>query len=321
MLNYQDFSRGAMFIMTNQMKKIDKVVILKCRSEQFPVRVTEVADDVVSLFHCFHDSYKEKKVRDHTHVSDSSFANSLEDEHANCSENVGWYIGKDAVGSHADAVSNDTNFLGRHSLVNEGVDVFGSSVIVPETELQETEDIPRQTFKVGEFGNLNKDGLDNELVANKVDEACLQLVTEEDDKVDGPILSPIKLTEPDMTKAHEKEDELDPKNLINSKVDPEELFCRNNTNHVGVFLTEESKGFEQILKNKRGAKLIADIENTILAKLAQNEKKRGKKSKNVSRYIQASIPKGKIVNSSLSDFDFKKKRRDLCKDATDAWEI
>ncbi|XVF00325.1 hypothetical protein REPUB_Repub03eG0275200 [Reevesia pubescens] len=41
-------------------KKIDEVIILKCGGEKYPVRVTEVEDDVISLFHCCHDSYKSK---------------------------------------------------------------------------------------------------------------------------------------------------------------------------------------------------------------------------------------------------------------------
>ncbi|XVF37363.1 hypothetical protein REPUB_Repub20aG0001600 [Reevesia pubescens] len=50
--NFLDFSRGAMMIMTNQLKRIDEVIIINCGCEKYPVRVTKVGEDVISLFHC-----------------------------------------------------------------------------------------------------------------------------------------------------------------------------------------------------------------------------------------------------------------------------
>ncbi|XVF34829.1 hypothetical protein REPUB_Repub18cG0092000 [Reevesia pubescens] len=75
--NYQDFNRVAMLIMTNQLKKIEEVIALKCGGETFLVRVSEVGEDVISLFHYFHNTLKGKSMTVKNSKGCNSSADSL----------------------------------------------------------------------------------------------------------------------------------------------------------------------------------------------------------------------------------------------------
>ncbi|XVF14642.1 hypothetical protein REPUB_Repub09cG0078800 [Reevesia pubescens] len=69
------------------------------------------------------------------------------------------------------------------------------------------------------------------------------------------------------------------------------------------------------IKNKRGAKSIADIEDSIINKVYKKSRRKGRRRKNFFHSIQNQYSGSKIVNSSLSDSDFHNRREALYKEA------
>ncbi|XVF23290.1 hypothetical protein REPUB_Repub13aG0024100 [Reevesia pubescens] len=51
-LELKDFSKSSLMIMTDQLEKIDESIQLHCGSKSFSVRVSEIGDEWISLFHC-----------------------------------------------------------------------------------------------------------------------------------------------------------------------------------------------------------------------------------------------------------------------------
>ncbi|XVF37463.1 hypothetical protein REPUB_Repub20aG0010400 [Reevesia pubescens] len=51
-LELKDFSKGSLRIMTNLFERIDEIIEVHCGSTVFPVRVTEIGDEWISLLHC-----------------------------------------------------------------------------------------------------------------------------------------------------------------------------------------------------------------------------------------------------------------------------
>ncbi|XVF29554.1 hypothetical protein REPUB_Repub15cG0131400 [Reevesia pubescens] len=212
---YQDSNRGSMFLLINQMMKIDETVILKCGNESFSIRVTEIADENVFQTYCCHDS---------------------------CKENYGESSHQDRSSSFATYSKDEQTVLGP---------IY--DIVLKEGDKDE----------VGQDLDMQSDS--------------------------APLVS-----------------------------DLEFLICNNNPNQVVVFSKEATRKFAHLsLKNKRGAKSIVEIEETILEKVAR----KGRKPKNVFRYIKKGIPKSKIVNSSLFDSDFLNRKKVLCNDAASTWEI
>ncbi|XVF31071.1 hypothetical protein REPUB_Repub16aG0113800 [Reevesia pubescens] len=92
-----------------------------------------------------------------------------------------------------------------------------------------------------------------------------------------------------------------------------------------------------ILRNKRGAKSLADVEDSIIDNLRKNGRKKGRKPKNRLRKVQQDVSSSKVANASLSDSDFifrneaycgddvasvsRIRKQDLFKKATETWEL
>ncbi|XVE92809.1 hypothetical protein REPUB_Repub01dG0134400 [Reevesia pubescens] len=112
-----------MFIMTNQLRKIDEVIILKCGGESYQVRVTEIGDDLISLFHCCHDSYKSKVTdKEDLLVCRSSSGECTEDNQISNSEENKVEIGDEMDTKHQD---REDSLLRNEMMIDAGTNPIG----------------------------------------------------------------------------------------------------------------------------------------------------------------------------------------------------
>ncbi|XVF29451.1 hypothetical protein REPUB_Repub15cG0122300 [Reevesia pubescens] len=84
-------------------------------------------------------------------------------------------------------------------------------------------------------------------------------------------------------------------------------------NHVYIGVSSSGK----TLNDQR---VLVDIEEAILDKLDRKSDRKGRELKNFLK----SVPKcqsSKVVNASLSNSDFRKRRQLLCREAEDTWEV
>ncbi|XVF22173.1 hypothetical protein REPUB_Repub12eG0150900 [Reevesia pubescens] len=288
-LEFKDFSRGSMLIMTNQLKKINDVIILKCGSEDFPVRVTEVGDDVVSLFHCCHDSYKAKMEVQHAHSGyDSDPDGSMEVEQV-------WFS---------------------DSIRKNKTEKLGTGDTVPETTGVELELCMQKVTKVNDLCSKSvEDGgpLNRAIMFEEGDRACLN------NNVDNLVLNSLGSGGPCRGEGCNEGTNLS----MNGRQSKEQVMENVDQNNMKKFKgrSKSCLSEEEELNNKRGAKSIVEIEDKIIDDLYKKGRRRGRKKKNIFRDIQVKNSDNKIVNASLSDSDFTKRMKVLREESRKTWDI
>ncbi|XVF07730.1 hypothetical protein REPUB_Repub06bG0165000 [Reevesia pubescens] len=308
--NFQDFSRGAMLIMTNQLKKIDEVITLKGGGEMFPVRVSEVGEDVISFFHCCHDSFKAKNKNVGAIETTTCNSNSVSLTEKECpmgdhQSRGGCYSESTCRGitsPYLEGAASSSSKTLVSSPAAKGVSGAAlSEELVPETEVASLEIVSAAVNPKFQNGFVPSEW-DSEppLIEGPASSSSSPLVENcgLQDVLVGSA-SALGLTNP-----------IEAPNSLTPVEDQLE------TDEVQVPLASS-----KALKNKRGSKSIADIEDQILASLDKKGRRRGRKKKNIFRLIPPQLSEPKIVNSSLSDSDFLRRRQRLCKEATATWAL
>ncbi|XVF23512.1 hypothetical protein REPUB_Repub13aG0045000 [Reevesia pubescens] len=319
--NYQDFNRATMLIMTNQLKKIEEVIALKCSDETFLVKVSEVEEDIISLFHYCHNTLRGKSMTVKNSEGYNFSADSLarkncswEDEQTKWKENKSdMAMSKDLVSEtdvscmerlHISNVLKENNCLaligsfdGR-SDVSENK-VWGEvSLIVDDTYSCGPQDEAVRLEKCDLVGIGLDDpelalqlGLDLEKVESQCNVfACLIDVIEEMDMGQD--------CEAQCNDFLGLDGEAE---VVDLGQDCEALaFMDTRVKFFRAGGSVKEKG----MKNKRGAKTIVDIEDHIIERMDKKGRMRRRRKKNFFCTIQEQYSGSKIVNSSLSDSDF-----------------